>query len=425
MAMPTVKLEVAFSSDPDSTSPNYVDISSRLLSFSTSRGRQYELDEIQPGTCTVRLNNGDRALDPAYTYSPFYPYVVPMRKLRLSATWSGTTYYLFTGFIESWPIVWDTPTWGSVTVTAIDAFAALSQALISGTFAQELTGSRINDVLAAASWPTQGMVASTDYWALGTDTLDTTTKLSFAAPLTSIDTGWATVQAVTIAATDNVSALQHIQAIAAADPGTFFVDGSGNLVFQDRHHRYNTASQVTFTDGSTSSSRLPYQQLLPSMDVTRVVNEVTVTATPGGVTQTADDGVSQKQNFRRTLALSPPLVTDAAAADLSQYELWLHKTPLLRFDALTVMPQGNSSTWPHALGRELGDKVTVERTPATRPAVTSETITRQVFIEAIHHTGTPGSWQTSYQLSPADVFGAFFTLDTANLDSALDAALAY
>ena len=51
--------------------------------------------------------------------------VIPMRPVRVSVDYSGTPYYLFTGYVERWPITWDAPTWGSVTLTGTDGMAAL------------------------------------------------------------------------------------------------------------------------------------------------------------------------------------------------------------------------------------------------------------------------------------------------------------
>jgi hypothetical protein len=176
--------------------------------------------------------------------------VLPVRKIRVSATWDGVTYYLYTGYIERWPIVWDAPNWGSVTITAVDDFAALAQATIAGTFAQDYTGNRIASVLSAASWPSSTPAAG--YWTLDSSALDTTTVLSYGIPTTSIDTGRTQVQAVTFADTDEQTALAHIQDVATAERGTFYVDGQGRLVFKDRWSRYNRTNVVTFTDGSTS-----------------------------------------------------------------------------------------------------------------------------------------------------------------------------
>jgi len=57
---------------------------------------------IQAGTCTVIVANGDGRLSPDNTASPYYPNVLPMRRLRVSALWRGVTYPLFFGFVDTY-----------------------------------------------------------------------------------------------------------------------------------------------------------------------------------------------------------------------------------------------------------------------------------------------------------------------------------
>lgn len=408
-------VEIAFASDPGGGAPVYQDISSRVLSVSIKRGRQYELDTIQPSTLTLRLDNGDRALDPTYTGSPYYPNVLPMRPVRVSAVYSGTTYYLFTGFVERWPISWDAPAWGSATLSGIDGMSTLEAAVVTGSFILETTGARISEVLTAASWAVAPAVSSGTYWILDTGKLDTTTRLSYNPPTTIIDTGRSLIQAATLPA--GTTALSHIQAMAAAERGIFFIDGQGRAVFHDRAHRFNTTNVGTFVDAASTPSGIYYKDLTPDLDTARVFNDVTVTATPGGTAQNAIDAISQTRYLRRSMVLTPPLTTDRDALDQASFELALRKDARLRFQQLVIKPQGQDAAWPHALGREISDKIMVQRSPATPKQYSTEQINQPCFIESIQHDINPGEWTTTFQLSPADLYTGWFTLGTAQLDS--------
>jgi hypothetical protein len=416
-----VCVEIAFASDPGGGNPVYQDVSSRVLACSVKRGRQYELDTIQPSTLALRLDNGDRALDPTYTASPYYPNVLPMRPVRVSAVYAGTTYYLFTGYVERWPITWDAPAWGSATLSGIDGMATLANAMVTGSFAQQATGARISAVLTAASWAVAAPVAGSSYWVLGTGMLDTTTVLSYNPPTSIIDTGRSLVQAVTLATADSTAALSHIQAMADAERGIFFIDGQGRAVFHDRAHRFNTTSAGTFVDAQSTPSGIYYQDLQPDLDVARVFNDVTVTASPGGAAQNAIDAPSQLRYLRRSMNLSPPLVTDSDALNQATYELFQRKDARLRFEQLVLKPQGQDACWPHALGREISDKILVQRLPATRQGSSGQ-INQSCFIESIQHDIKPGEWTTTFQLSPADLYTGWFTLGTAQLDSPANTA---
>jgi hypothetical protein len=137
--------------------------------------------------------------------------------------------------------------------------------------------------------------------------------------------------------------------------------------------------------------------LQPDYDVTRIVNEVKVTAT-GGTTQTATDNVSRGKFLRRTLSLTPALTTDTAALNQAQYELMLRKDPQLRVDSLKVVPSADANLWAYALGLELGDKVTVEHTTGAASTITAETLSRGCFVESVAHTvgADLAAWQTTF-----------------------------
>lgn len=113
-------LECAFSTDPAET-PVWEDITPYLRSYSFSRG-------YTAGTATFVLDNQDRRFDPTHTGGPYYPNVVPMRRIRLRATYNGTTYDRFSGYVDGWPQRYINPNDGYVEVNATDAFKVLSMA---------------------------------------------------------------------------------------------------------------------------------------------------------------------------------------------------------------------------------------------------------------------------------------------------------
>lgn len=64
----------------------YTDLTPRLYKgWSTRRGRQFELDQVQPGEFNAQWLNKDGALDPTNASSPFAPGVVPYRGYRMRA----------------------------------------------------------------------------------------------------------------------------------------------------------------------------------------------------------------------------------------------------------------------------------------------------------------------------------------------------
>lgn len=414
MALPVLTSRVAFGYTPDVPVPAYQDMSSRLLTFSSRRGRNYERGQIDAGTANPKYMNKDRALDPFYTSSPYYPNVVPMTRIQHYATWLGIDYHLHTGFVQRWPIAWDGPTWGTTSPAAVDALGALASADLTGTFPQETTGARIARVLDAISWPAS-VPAGAGYWTLGGGALGTTTNLGYGTAVTSLDTGQATVQAVTIPTDQPVSALQHIQEIADAEPGVFFFDGQGRAVFHDRRHRYTATTAATFSDNPTGGE-IQYEDLQPDLDVAKVVNEVIASTTIAAatVTATAQNTASIQRYWRRTEHLTPPLTSLADLQDRANFELVLSATPSPRFDQVTVRPDGQQTAWPTVLGLDVGSKVVVKRTPAGSGI--TQTIQKTCFVESVQHTVTKTDWTVTFQMSPADAYLAVWTLDTSALD---------
>jgi hypothetical protein len=135
----------------------------------------------------------------------------------------------------------------------------------------------------------------------------------------------------------------------------FFIDGQGRAVFQDRHSpvRRDVPGHVRRQRVLVVAAAV-HTTLQPDYDVTRIVNEVKVTAT-GGTTQTATDDVSRQKFFRRTLSLTPALTTDTAALDQARTS-WrsAEGSGSLRFDSLKVVPSAERTCGPYALGLELG-----------------------------------------------------------------------
>jgi hypothetical protein len=425
MSFPVTTLQFA-TSKPGVTVPTWQDISPYLISFDTQRGRQYETDQIGPGTMSVTLDNSDRRFDPTYTAGPYYPNVLPRKRLRLSTVWNSVTYYLFDGYVERWPPAWAGPDVSTVTVNATDSFLPLATANISGNFPQELSGARISRVLAAAQWPSSSPVSG--YWTLGTSQLGVNNVLGYGIPTSLLDAGTWQIQASTIADADDVSALDHIRAVTDTEAGSFFADGQGRLVFHDRFHRIKTpTAAATFTDNPAvaDASHVVYFGLSPSFDYDRGANDVKVTA-DGLATQTATDGAAIDDYFRATLSLSTLHASSVDALSAAYFRLNevadirdFQGRPRLRVDSVSIHPWApvGAEAWPAVLGREISDRINVRRQPGVHPAGLVEEINQDCFVEAIRHSSTgPNNWVTVFELSPASPAADFWLLGTSALN---------
>ena len=92
--------------------------------------------------------------------------------------------------------------------------------------------------------------------------------------------------------------------------------------------------------------------------------------------------------------------------------LYVSLTEENRFDSITLTPLRDPRLWPQVLGREIGDRITITRTP---PGVAP--VTKDVFIRGITHTvdASSNTWQTTWDLQSASRYTGFFILDDATL----------
>lgn len=82
-----VRVEVAFSPDPNATNPTFVDLTSRARldrGIEITRGRSEASGQVQTGSCSLTFDNTDGALTPENAASPYFPNVKPQNRLRIT-----------------------------------------------------------------------------------------------------------------------------------------------------------------------------------------------------------------------------------------------------------------------------------------------------------------------------------------------------
>ncbi|HVW33469.1 MAG TPA: LamG domain-containing protein [Acidimicrobiia bacterium] len=76
------------------------------------------------------------------SYAPHWPDVKPMRRVRLTATWDGTDYPVFSHFADSWDQDYDPPNVATATLKATDGFKVLNKKqLPTSAYAAEVAAS--------------------------------------------------------------------------------------------------------------------------------------------------------------------------------------------------------------------------------------------------------------------------------------------
>lgn len=409
MSLATLIVRAAFGSLPMAT-PSWTDITAYVREVQIRRGRQNEFERVETGTATIILSNADRRFDPTFTTGAYYLDIWPMVRINIQGRWTsgGLTvdYDLYTGFAESWEPEWPGKKDAICTLECTDGLKILNMAQLNTAYDIETSDVRVNHVLDDIGW-TNGASGILDSATNGQ--LDSTFILAPNGDR-EIHGGHINVQAVTL---DNTSALMHIDNIRESENGNYYIDKSGTFVFHNAHTPFHSpydVSQATFGDGG--GSEIGYYDVLPSFDDQRIYNDIRCNRTDG-TQQTATDATSKTKYTLRTLSKTGLAnTTDDEVLTLAQWLLAHYKdltlygaVPLLRIEQLIVKPQSDDNAWPHVLGRELDDRITVKRR-----STVAETITVDCVIASIQHNITPDTWVTRWGVYPADT-GIYLTLD--------------
>jgi len=368
----TITVRIAFSSDPFDASPTWTDVTNDAYEFEIRRGRQYELDRIECGLATVFLENLSGDYWPNNTGGAYYPNVLPGKRINIRATYGGTTYDLYTGFIEAWQPDWlGLAGYGPIIrLDCADLLKNLSRLeLNDGTgYSQEASGTRVGNVLDDLGWP---------------------------AGARDLDAGQSTM--IATGALVNENALAHLLTVQQSELGIVFIAGDGDVQFQDRHARLKspyTTSQATFGDDTGES---PYRAIEPSYDDDFIYNDVRMTRS-GGTEQTASDATSQTTFGKRSLVRTGLLMADDnEALSQAQFQLSRYKDAALRSRELVLYPDhAPADLFSKVLGYDISTRITVRLNQAN--------IDTDYHIEGIahHYSARTGLWETRWQLSDAD-----------------------
>ena len=383
-------VEIGFASNPYDTTYTYTDVSDYVLKIDIKRGRQQALSEIGTGFATVVFDNQDRRFDPTNISSPYSPNVIPNKPLRISATYSSTTYRLFEGFIEQFPQQFVASGNQSITtVTALDAFALFKLARHTDNESQELSSVRIGNILDEIGWSSSKR---------------------------DIATGVLDVQAVT----QDQDALTALRITAQSEGGEIFMAKDGDVKFNNRRTLLlNQTSAGTFGVGV---GEIPYNDVALNFDNTLLRNDWRITRV-GGTEQTAQDTTSITKYGSRIVKRTGQLqVSDADALSVAQQLEAKFGDVGERVDSMVFSPKSNTIIWTHALGAELFDRYI-----AKIPVPNGDTVQTNVNIQRIAHKidAKNKTWTWTINTSPANELGAWLIGISGNSELDLTTRLGY
>lgn len=360
----------------------WADVSSYVREpLSTQRGFSRDNAAWQPGTATVKLDNTKRYFS-ASNLSSSSPFVVggisqirPVRPLRIRATYAGTTYYLYQGYVKSWQ--------GSFVPGHVDAFVTVpcedqsARLAKMGGYAQtpvgagEYAGQRVNRVL---------------------------DSVGYTGPR-NVDLGRNTMQATAL----STKAMQELALVADSEGGAVWVDADGTLMFNQQYYLMETTRsttvQATFGDGS--GSELPCNDIVDEAADGDLIQSGASFQRVGGTAQLVVDAASQ-QVYDNAIETRADLVceTDTQALTLAQFHVEQFKDAEDRIRQIVVKPRTDpEALFPQVLGRRIRDLVRV----VVRP-LGGGTITQDCHIIGISHEITQDDWTTTFDLASAAVY---------------------
>jgi len=344
-----------------------VDVSNQVNMVQTRRGRNAISDQFSTGNLSLRIVDQNGDFNPQNPDSPYANLLTPMKKVQITATYSGVTYPIFSGFITSYVNVQpkDATEVAYTTITAVDAYRLAQNAQIStvtGASAGDLSGTRVNQILNTIDWPN--------------------TQRDVDAGLTTLQNDPGT----------NRTSLGALQTVADSEYGAIYVDANGSFVFQDRSVTVGSIG-ATATLFSDNGAGIRYANAVWKLDDSLIFNKATVTRS-GGTAQVATNQPSIDKYFLHSYFLDGLLMqSDSVALDYALAYTASRAETSIRCDAieLDLYTADYTAGTIAALDLDFFDPITVI---TTQPGGSTLDKTLQIFGVAMNIT--PNSWKTTF-----------------------------
>lgn len=352
----------------DSTTPALViDVTSVTRSINIKRGRNVLRDTYEAGSATVRIYDQDGRFNPQNTSSDLYGQLTPLRKLRISAAYAGTSYYLFSGYTTTYAYGYDQAEQVAyVDITAVDAFRLFNLAnitTVTGSSAGQDTGTRIAKILDTVSFP------------------NSLRKVSTGNSLTQADP--ATTR----------TALTAIINAEFSEQGAFYIDAEGSAVFKNRSETISSAGGTPIQFNQTGD--IPYKNLVFAFDDKLIINQATITRI-GGTAQYAEDAGSVATYFPHSVNYADLVVqTDAEANNIARIYVATRSDTTIRIDAMTIDLLDTAVPTGTILGMDYFTNVDISNIQPD-----GSTITKNLQVQGV-----------SWDITPNRFLGTFVTLE--------------
>lgn len=285
-----------------------VDLTPNVRQITINRGRNVQRDTYEAGDAIIRVLDPDSYFNPQNTSSPYYGYLVPLRKVRVSATVGSLSNFLFSGYTTEYRYTYPQgQEVGYVDIYCSDAFRLfqLSQvSTVTGGTAGQDTGTRIGKILDMINFPSN---------------------------MRTLATGNSNCQADPATQRTALGAVKNAE---FSEQGAFYIDGSGTAVFKNRNQVVSSIASTTLEFNQTTG--IPYKNLVFAFDDKLIINQASMTRY-GGTMQFAENTASAIRYFPHAYNQTDLVIdTDENALNIARTYVATRAETTIRIDAMTV-----------------------------------------------------------------------------------------
>jgi hypothetical protein len=285
-----------------------VDLTPDVYSIKINRGRNIMRDTYEAGTATIRVLDPLSYFSPQNTASPYYGFLTPLRKLRVSATYNGVGYFLFSGYTISYNYTYPQgQETGYVDIECTDAFRLMQQAgitTVASSPSGQYTGARIAAILNQVSWPSS---------------------------MRSLNTGDTLCQADPATNRTSLDALKNAE---FSEQGAFYIRADGTAVFLSRTNVIKKYGDTPIEFNQTGG--IPYSNLVFAFDDKLIINSTSITRV-GGSAQLAENTASIAKYFpHQNNETNLVCLTDTDALNIAKIYCQTRAETTIRIDAMTI-----------------------------------------------------------------------------------------
>ena len=285
-----------------------VDLTPNVRNITIERGRNVQSDQYIAGTAVVRVLDPDSYFNPQNTSSPYYGYLVPLRKIRIAATTATTQKFLFSGYTTEYRYTYPQgQETGYVDIYVADAFRLYNLAQVStvaDSGAGQSTGTRIGKIL---------------------------DQVGFPASMRTIATGQSLCQADPATLRTSLEAIKNVE---FSEQGAFYIDPSGTAVFKSRNTVVSSIASTPIEFNQTTG--IPYTNLVFAFDDKLIINQASIQRY-GGTAQFAQNAASVTRYFPHQYSAQDLVIdTDANALNIAATYVATRAETTIRIDAMTV-----------------------------------------------------------------------------------------